>query len=177
VLGQVAYQHEQLYLKNNGAKQLSEFTKTNLMCIQENNYSDVLRVSDIVLMYHEYIEQIDDVTTSEQDLLVQIYHRILSNIGKKEGLMSSDVKQLSHVISGMLQKIYSIHQNRRFFEEPNMLNEFIKATVNVVSAASNKIRKNINFANNNRFYAIDRLCFQELCQTVDSLISEVNLMA
>ena len=114
----------------------------------------------------------------DQHKLAESIQLLLAQIKKKVGLRPSDVKQLAHVLLGILNSLF---QNNGLNLVESMVQgshkiveELIDAALKILSTESMKVRNNIEFLRQDRFYAIDIQAFQDLCQIVDYLISAVN---
>ena len=70
MLGQIKYKYVQVYIKDSNREvKYNEFMRTYLSCKQQNGYSDLLRVSDIVLLQNYFSELLDqDELSLEEEI-------------------------------------------------------------------------------------------------------------
>jgi hypothetical protein len=84
---------------------------------------------------------------------------LLSKIIRKSGLRPSDVKQLAHVLLGILNELYKNNGLHLVEGNHEILENLLEAALTLLSTESMKVRNNIEFLTQDRYFAIDIQAF------------------
>lgn len=132
-----------------------DFTRNYMMVMQQSGYDSVMRISDIVLLHHYFIENVIFKDIHKHSEYMKICQRLCLDISKKIGLHSDDVKQLAYVLLGILNSIYNNEANHVFLQNDKFLGEILDAALNLLSTSSMKVRANISNFDMERYSLID----------------------
>jgi hypothetical protein len=78
----------------------------------------------------------------------------VDQIQKKVGLRPSDVKQLAHVLLGILNSLFRNHE-LHLEVNPKTIESVINAALSILSTTSMKVRNNIAYLTQDRFSIIE----------------------
>jgi hypothetical protein len=100
--------------------------------MKEIGFNKTLRVSDIVLLYEYFIENVK-VTDDNDAFLLTTFNQLCQNISRKVELRAQDTKQLAIVLLGI---VTDIREKELFFMDGNLLMIALEAAINLISAQS-----------------------------------------